>query len=183
MRSDSRARDPMAEYADFFEQHHRRALRLAYVMCGDNGNAEDIVAESFARMYPAWQKGQIEDPVAYLRRTIANLVRGTWRHKEVERRYDARVKVMWAAETPGVDDALVARDAVSLALTSLPPKQRAVVALRYLEDLSEAETASVLDISVGTVKAHASRGLDRLREVMAGMSDATGPTPTAPDPN
>jgi RNA polymerase sigma factor (sigma-70 family) len=82
------------------------------------------------------------------------------------RRNDARVKVMWSQESPGHDEALVARDAVSAALASLPPKQRAVVALRYLEDLSEAETASTLDISVGTVKAHASRGLDRLREVL-----------------
>jgi RNA polymerase sigma factor (sigma-70 family) len=68
-------------------------------------------------------------------------------------------------------------------MTSLPPKQRAVVALRYLEDLSEAETASLLDISVGTVKAHASRGLDRLREVLSGMSDATGQSPRTPDIN
>jgi len=176
-------RDPMLEYADFFEQQHRRALRLAYVMCGDNGNAEDIVAESFARMYPAWQKGQIDDPIAYLRRTIANQVRGSWRHKDVERRYESRVQVMWASETPGADDSLAARDAVSIAMTSLPPKQRAVVALRYLEDLSEAETASLLDISVGTVKAHASRGLDRLREVLSGMSDATGQSPRTPEIN
>jgi RNA polymerase sigma-70 factor (sigma-E family) len=153
-------------YADFFEQHRRRALRLAFVMCGDATEAEDVVAESFAKMYPAWQKGQVQEPAAYLRRTIANHIRGSWRHNDVVRRNDARVKVMWSQESPGHDEALVARDAVSAALASLPPKQRAVVALRYLEDLSEAETASILDISVGTVKAHASRGLDRLREVL-----------------
>jgi DNA-directed RNA polymerase specialized sigma24 family protein len=80
------SRNAMAEYADFFEQQRRRALRLAYVMCGNAANAEDIVAEAFAKMYPAWQTGQIDDPPAYLRRTIANQVRGGWRHKDVERR-------------------------------------------------------------------------------------------------
>src|SRR5215210_2506259 len=104
----------MAEFADFFENQRRRALRLAYVMCGDAGKAEDVVAESFAKMYPAWKKGQIDDPVAYLRRTIANQVRGGWRHKDVERRYEARVQVMWGAEAPALDDALVARDAVAV---------------------------------------------------------------------
>jgi RNA polymerase sigma factor (sigma-70 family) len=71
-----------------------------------------------------------------------------------------------------VDDAYAARDAVSVALASLPPKQRAVVALRYLEDQSEAETAAILEISVGTVKAHASRGLDELREVLSAESES-----------
>ncbi len=164
-------RDTMAEFAEFFENQRRRALRLAYVMCGDAGNAEEVVAESFARMYPAWQEGRIEEPVAYLRRTIANQVRGGWRHKDVERRYEARLQVMWASGAPPMDDALVARDAVAVAMASLPPKQRAVIALRYLEDLSEAETASILDVSVGTVKSHASRGLERLRAVLAGSND------------
>lgn len=78
---------------------------------------------------------------------------------------------MWASTDRGFDDATVARDAVGIAMSSLPPKQRAVVALRYLEDLSEAETAAALGISIGTVKAHASRGLDRLREVLAAADE------------
>ena len=160
----------MAAYADFFENQRRRALRLAYVMCGDASEAEDVVAESFAKMYPAWQKGQIDDPPAYLRRTIANHIRGSWRHKDVERRHEARLEVMWSKDTPGVDDALAARDAVSAAMASLPPKQRAVVALRYLEDMSEADTAAILELNVGTVKSHASRGLERLREVLSAQA-------------
>ena len=165
MLPDAEARS-LAAFAEFFESQQRRALRLAYVMCGNPAQAEDIVAESFAKMYPAWQKGQIQEPGAYLRRTIANQVRGTWRHNDVERRHEARMQVMFSSEAPGFDDALAARDAVSVAMASLPPKQRAVVALRYLEDLSEIETASILEVSVGTVKAHASRGLERLREVL-----------------
>jgi RNA polymerase sigma-70 factor (sigma-E family) len=155
-----------ADFADFFENERRRALRLAYVMCGDANAAEDVVAESFARMFPAFQNG-LKDPGAYLRRAIANSVRDRWRHKDVEQRYEARVQVMWAPETRAADDELAARDAVSEAMASLPPRQRAVVALRYLEDMSEAETAAVLEVSVGTVKAHASRGLERLREILA----------------
>jgi RNA polymerase sigma-70 factor (sigma-E family) len=155
-----------ADFADFFEHERRRALRLAYVMCGDASAAEDLVAEAFARMYPAFQKG-IADPGAYLRRAIANSARDRWRHKDVEQRYEARVQVMWAKETRATDEELAARDAVGEAMASLPPRQRAVVALRYLEDMSEAETAAVLEVSVGTVKAHASRGLERLREILA----------------
>jgi RNA polymerase sigma factor (sigma-70 family) len=122
-------------------------------------------------MYPAWQRGEVHDPAAYLRRTIANQVRGGWRHRDVERRYEARVQIMWSKESADFDDAVAARDAVSAAMASLPPKQRAVIALRYLEDLSEAETAAVLDLSVGTVKSHASRGLERLREVLGSHGD------------
>ena len=173
MRADTERseRDSLAQYEEFFEQRRRRALRLAYVLCGNASEAEDIVAESFAKMYVVWKKGEIDDPVAYLRRIITNQVRSQWRHKDVERRHDERVKVMWAPSERGFDDAMVARDAVSIAMSSLPPKQRAVVALRYLEDLSEAETAAALGVSVGTVKAHASRGLDRLREVLASAED------------
>ena len=163
--------DAIAAYAEFFESRRRRALRFAFVMCGDARDAEDIVAEAFARMYTVWKNGEIDDPVAYLNRIIANQVRGGWRHKDVERRYDSRVKTMWSTETPGVDDALAARDAVSVAMASLPPKQRAVIALRYLEDLSEADTAAILEVSVGTVKAHASRGLERLRAVLSQDDD------------
>jgi RNA polymerase sigma-70 factor (sigma-E family) len=155
-----------ADFADFFENERRRALRLAYVMCGDATVAEDLVAESFARMYPAFEKG-LKDPGAYLRRAIANSVRDRWRHKDVEQRYEARVQVMWSHETRTTDEELAARDAVGEAMASLPPRQRAVVALRYLEDMSEAETAAVLQVSVGTVKSHASRGLERLREILA----------------
>jgi RNA polymerase sigma-70 factor (sigma-E family) len=156
----------MATYTDFFENRLRRALRLAYVLCGNEQEAEDIVAEAFARMYLPWMRGEIDEPVAYLRRAIANQVSSRWRHKDVERRYDTRVKSLWSSETAGVDEALVARDAVHLAMASLPEKQRMVVALRYLEDLSEAETAAVLDLNIGTVKSHASRGLARLRETL-----------------
>lgn len=171
LREDNAERRALAQYEEFFENNRRRALRLAFVMCGDASNAEDVVAEAFARMYPAWQKGQIQDPPAYLRRTIANQIRGEWRHKDVERRHEARMKVMWADEGSRFEDAAAARDAVSVAMASLPPKQRAVIALRYLEDLSEAETASILDINIGTVKSHASRGLERLREVLSQNSE------------
>ena len=163
--------DAMGEFAAFFEDHRQSALRLAYVLCGSSGDAEDVVAESFARMYPAWVKGRVDEPAAYLRRTIVNQVRGGWRHKEVQQRIDPKFRVMASMHSPGADVEVNARDAVRVALGSLPPKQRAVVALRYLEDLSEAETADALGCSIGTVKAHASRGLERLREVLAAQDE------------
>jgi DNA-directed RNA polymerase specialized sigma24 family protein len=134
--------DSVAEFADFFEAQRRAALRLAFVLCGHS--TEDVVAESFARMYPAWVAGRVDDPVAYLRRTIVNQVHGDWRHKDVQRRHDPKFRVAAAHTAPAADADVTARNAVSIAMSSLPPKQRAVVALRYLEDLSEAETAAVL---------------------------------------
>jgi RNA polymerase sigma-70 factor (sigma-E family) len=159
------------EFAGFFESQRRAALQLAYVLCGNSSDAEDVVAESFARMYPAWASGRVDEPAGYLRRIIVNQVRRGWRHTDVQRRYDPQLRTMTSHTAPGADAEVTARDAVRVAMASLPPKQRAVVALRYLEDLSEAETAALLDVSIGTVKAHASRGLERLREVLAAQNE------------
>jgi RNA polymerase sigma-70 factor (sigma-E family) len=168
------SRDSMAEFAEFFETQRRAATRLAYVMLGPGGDADDVVAEAFAKMYPAWANGRVDNPVAYLRRTIVNLVRGGWRRNDVRHKYDAALRAESTTVAPAADTAVAEREAVRVAIASLPPRQRAVVVLRYLEDLSEAETAAALDLSVGTVKAHASRGLERLREVLAAQDEGAG---------
>jgi RNA polymerase sigma-70 factor (sigma-E family) len=152
-----------AAFADLFESQRRRALRLAYLLTGDRDLAEEVAAEVFVRLYPKWQQGKIDDPGAYVRRAVINHVNSTFRRIEVRRRHDRpNVPHLAAAADAGVED----RDAVQRALLVLPVRQRAAIALRYLDDLSEAETADALGISVGTVKSQVSRGLDRLRELL-----------------
>jgi len=153
-------------FAEVFSAEHGRALRLAYLMCADAERSQDVVADAFARMYPHWRRGRVTDPGSYVRRAVVNGVRGGFRHRAIERREEAK----WSGEGRGQRDAaddVVDRDAVRHALASLPPRQRAAVVLRYFEDLSEADTAAALGVSVGTVKAHVSRGLDRLRDALA----------------
>ena len=158
-----------------FEEFRRPALRLAYVLTGDATEAEDVVAEAFARMYPHYLKGNIAEPGAYLRRTVVNVVRGRFRRLATRRNYEARARAVEPSVGSG-DAGVVERDALHAALATLAPRQRAAVVLRVVEDLSEAETAAMLGISVGSVKAYVSRGLDRLREVIdsPGASEVEG---------
>ncbi|MGQ0824866.1 MAG: RNA polymerase sigma factor [Actinomycetota bacterium] len=159
-----------AGFGDVFETYRRPALRLAYVLTGDAAEAEDVVAEAFARMYPHFTSGKIEDPGAYLRRTVVNVVRGRFRRLATRRNYEAGRRR--GEPSIGSDDVgVVERDSLRLALLSLPPRQRAAVVLRVLEDLSEADTAAMLGVSVGTVKGYVSRGLERLRAVLGDAAE------------
>jgi RNA polymerase sigma-70 factor (sigma-E family) len=156
--------DVDAEFAELFEQHRDPALRLAFVLCGDASAAEDAVAEAFARMYPRWRAGQVEDPGAYLRRAVVNQVRGGFRRLAVRRRHDAAMRL--PEPVPPGDDRYAEQQRLRAALLALPPRQRAAVALRFLDDCSEAETAALLGVSTGAVKAYTSRGLERLRDLL-----------------
>jgi RNA polymerase sigma factor (sigma-70 family) len=113
-------------------------------------------------MYPKWRAGRVDDPSAYLRRAVVNQVRGRFRRNATRRRYEASERPPDAIVDEGIEE----RDRVRAALLTLPPRQRAVVALRFLEDRSEAETAALLGISVGTVKSQAAHGLEHLRRAL-----------------
>jgi RNA polymerase sigma-70 factor (sigma-E family) len=163
----------LGSFAALFESERRSALRLAYTMTGDTTLAEDVVAEAFARTYERWAKGKVDDPGAYVRRAVVNEVRSSWRRLAVRRKHAAkerRVEPSTAARADRLADA----DVLERALTSLPARQRAVVVLRVVEDLSEQDVAAALGCSVGTVKSHLSRGLARLREALGdeGVSNA-----------
>jgi RNA polymerase sigma factor (sigma-70 family) len=112
------------------------------------------------------------DKEAYLRRTLYHLAVDQWRRRR------RRPEVLASAEPPSQPDgteALDTRQAVLQTLAVLPPRQRAVLVLRYWEQLSEAEAAAVLGCSVGTVKSTTSRGLARLRELMATWATEDAP--------
>lgn len=144
--------------------------RCAYLFCGDWHLAEDLMQASLMKVYRAWSRVQEQDRLGnyarqVLLRTWLDEKRKPWRRAE------------FAAPVPDTPDVSAdpdeqahrdwARDVVRKALLSVPPKQRAVVVLRYFDDLSVAETAQVMRCSEGTVKSQTARGLDALRAVLA----------------
>jgi RNA polymerase sigma-70 factor (sigma-E family) len=159
------------DFAAVFNAHHREAVRLAYLLTGDHHQAEDIVSDAFAGVYRQWKGGRVDNPRAYLRRAVVNTANSRLRRRYLERAEAAKR----SGDERGVrrvDDDAADHDEVWRALGRLPERQRAAIVLRYYEDLSEAETADVLGISVGTVKSQVSRGLERLRALVPGGGDA-----------
>jgi RNA polymerase sigma-70 factor (sigma-E family) len=144
---------------------HRQALaRFAFMLCGDARHAEDVVAEAFARVWPRWRRGRVDDLAPYLRRTVANEVYQRHRRRLLERREAARPP---DRQADGRFEAQVAdRDALWAALARLSAQQRVVVVLRIVEDLSEEQTATMLGIPAGTVKSRLSRALAVLRATL-----------------
>ena len=158
-------------FAQIFEEQRRGALRLAFAMTGDAQLAEDVVAEAFARTFRQWAAGRVRDPDSYVRRAVVNEVRTTWRRLEVRRRHDAGEHHVDL--TTSSIDRVADVDVLQRALATLPPRVRAVVILRVVEDLSEQQTADALGCSVGTVKGYLSRGLDRLRDALGGQEGSS----------
>lgn len=160
-----------AEFAQRYLEEVRRCVRLAYVLCGDEGTAEEVVGDAFASCWPHFRAGSVDDVHGYLRRSVVNTMNSRFRRRRLERAHLARA----AAERSGVPASgeAVATDRSTLwpALLALPMDQRSVLVLRYLEDQSEQDTAAILGIKVGTVKSRASRGLGRLRVQLGGADD------------
>jgi RNA polymerase sigma-70 factor (sigma-E family) len=151
--------------------HHQQLARLAFLLCNDRQQAEDAVAEAYARVWPKFRHGAVDDLLPYLRRAVANQVRGGLRRRMLEQREVERRKVDWhdgVSPERSVDDAEI----VLPALETLPQNQRAVLVLRFYEDLSEDEIAATLDIPPGTVKSRCARGLEQMRRAMGEGVDA-----------
>jgi RNA polymerase sigma-70 factor (sigma-E family) len=154
-----------AGFEEFVAARSPRLLRVCYLLTRDWASAEDLLQTSLAKAWFAWDR-VAQEPEAYVRAVIANTYASWWRRRwrgEVptadlpELANRARV----AAPDPmrGVDE----RDELWAALGRLPRRQRAVVVLRFFEDLTERQTADALGISVGTVKSQTSRALATLR--------------------
>jgi len=148
---------------DLVRLHHRRLVALAYALCGNLSEAEDIVADAYARTWPRLARGQVDDPAAYLRRAVVNGTASWRRHRFVVRREELRRRVAPPPDT--TEDQVAGQDELWKALQTLPLGQRQVVVLRFIEDLSEADTAGLLGIPAGTVKSRAARALVALRQV------------------
>ena len=158
------ALDRAADFGEIFDAHQTRLLRLAFLLTGDRERAEDAVAEAFAKAWPHWQRGRVGDERSYLTRAVVNEVTSVGRRLTVATRLRYRTATS-AVALPG-DDASAERLRVVGALAALPARQRAVIVLRFYDDLSETDTATVLGMRVGTVKSQTSRGLARLRALL-----------------
>ncbi len=154
------------------EEHHERLARLAYLLCNNIHDAEDAVAEAYARVWPKVRRGKVENVPAYLRQAVVNCVYGGHRRRAREQREAERRRVDWR---DGISFEREAEDAavVRAALLTLAPKHRTVVVLRFFDDLSEDDTAAVLDLPVGTVKSRCSRALSQLRHLLGPAFEPT----------
>jgi RNA polymerase sigma-70 factor (sigma-E family) len=137
-------------------------MRTAFILTGDRGLAEDLVQTALLRTYISWPKVIAADnPHAYARRILFNAFSRSRRPKRVTETFDAAGGVDQLEESR--DDRFEDRDQLRRALRTLGPRQRAVVVLRFYEDLSVEQVAELLHISVGTVKSQSARALARLR--------------------
>jgi RNA polymerase sigma-70 factor (sigma-E family) len=158
------APDPTrAGFEQYVAARRGALLRTAYLMTGSHQDAEDLVQVALIKAVPHWRK-IADHPEPYVRRILAREGVSRWRSRRWREVHTARVPET-AVDGPDAD-----RVALQQALARLAPRQRAVVVLRYYEDLTERETASTLGISVGTVKSQARDGLARLRDLLPDLS-------------
>ncbi|MGW2645026.1 SigE family RNA polymerase sigma factor [Streptomyces sp. NPDC001393] len=153
-------------FASYVRARQPVLLRTARSLTANPSDAEDLLQTALAKTYVAWER--IEDQRAldgYVRRALLNTRTSQWRKRRVDE--FTCDELPEPEPVPGDDDPAerqALHDAMWRAIMKLPARQRAMVVLRYYEDLSEAQTAEVLGVSVGTVKSAVSRALAKLRE-------------------
>ncbi|GAB2830901.1 SigE family RNA polymerase sigma factor [Streptomyces chlorus] len=157
---------PYPSFSSYMRARQPVLLRTARSLTGNPNDAEDLLQTALAKTYVAWER--IEDHRAldgYVRRALLNTRTSQWRKRKVDEFACGELPEpdpVSAADDPAEQQAL--RDAMWRAIMRLPARQRAMVVLRYYEDLSEVQTAEVLGVSVGTVKSAVSRALGKLRD-------------------
>src|SRR5215471_5290830 len=170
-----RIREAAASFEEFVQARSGSLMRTALLLTGQNrAEAEDLLQLALERAYRHWPRVmESGEPERYIRKIIANASTDRWRR--LARRPEEALLADGAG--PGVPDhtaEVVDRDYLLRALAGLPPRQRAVLVLRYFDDLPEAEIAEMLGCSLGTVKSHAARALSRLREAAEAQSPPAG---------
>ncbi|MEU4742930.1 SigE family RNA polymerase sigma factor [Actinosynnema sp. NPDC023658] len=154
------------EFSLFFASRFDRARRTAHALCGDWGEAEEIAQTAFVRMYAHWSKVRHESAEAYLRTVVTRVFldsrrRGRKREQAVASPPESAVEADHSSDE---------RQPLLAALQHVPPRQRAVLVLRYAHDLSVEQVAEALRCSTGTVKSQTARGLQTLREAYRGAA-------------
>ena len=163
---DSGGRVREATFDDFVAARSRALLRTAYLLTHDHALAEDLLQTALTKAWFAWRRID-GDPEPYVRRILVNTYVSWWRRKWNGERPTEELPERATAE-PGSEPTDLWR-----AMERLPRRQRAVVVLRYVEDLTEAQTADVLGCSVGTVKSQCSKALAKLR-IDPALTEAEG---------
>lgn len=167
-----------AEFAAFVRDAGPALGRTAWLLCGDEHRAQDLVQLALMRTYLAWPRARAGDPLAYARRVLANARIDAWR--TVRREVLTSPDELPDGRVAAADGHHAERDRLVRALLTLSTRQRRVVVLRHLVGLSEREVADDLGVSLGTVKSTASRGLAQLRTVLAEAEpDVAGRAPRA----
>ena len=167
--------DRDTDFTAYLEARQARLLRTAYLLTGDQHQAEDLLQTSLAKLYLAWDRVRERGSVdAYARRIMVNENNSLWR-RAWKRREHSTDEVPESNPVHDTYDEGVGA-AVWEVVQTLPRRARAVVVLRYYEQLSEAETAEALGISVGTVKSQTSRALAALRERTPAALDPRNPS-------
>jgi RNA polymerase sigma-70 factor (sigma-E family) len=148
-------------FEEFVVARTEALLRFGYVLTGDAGRAEDVLQEALLDVHRHWDRLAADgSPEAYIRRAMVNEF-VSWRRRRSSRELPGEVPDSPVPDPP--DAGLAERDAVWRALARLPRRQRAVLVLRFYEDLSESEIAGVLGCAGGTVRSLATRALHALR--------------------
>jgi len=142
-------------FADFYRATFTEMARLAFLLTGSVETAHDLVQDSFVRLHGRWDR--IDEPRAYLRRTVVNACRSHYRRLSVQRRHSA---------TARVENVDLGADEMIDAIAALPYRQRAAIVLRFWHDSSQAEIAAALGCRPGTVGSLIYRALAELRKVM-----------------
>jgi RNA polymerase sigma-70 factor (sigma-E family) len=158
-----------AEYVEYATARRRSLMRAAYAMLGSTPAAEDAVQSTLTALYVHWPRVRTGNPDAYGRRTLVNTCIAMTRKRRREVVTDRVPEVTTGDGQDGVD--------LMDALGRLPVRDRAVLALRYLEDLSVRDVAAALDLPEGTVKSQSARALARLEELLAPAQPTEGNRP------
>jgi RNA polymerase sigma-70 factor (sigma-E family) len=156
-------------FEEFVAARSADLLRTAILLTRDRGHAEDLLQTALVKAYRRWNRISGEDPYPYVRRILVTSAASWWRLRTTQE------IVSLPAYDPGYadeTDQVAERERMTDALAELPSRMRAVLVLRYTEDLSEAATAELLGCSVSTVRSQTVRGLARLRALLG----ATAPT-------
>lgn len=165
MTAPDRAPGDEGGFEAFFERHHRELSRLAYLLTGDHGAADDLAGDAFLAVWRQWDRVRDRDePLAYVRRMVLNMAASRIRRLVRERRRDGLLEAGMPRATSGPDGAAVVD--VRAALQRLPARRRACVVLRHAFDLSEQDVARLLGITVGTVKSQTARGVAQLQALL-----------------
>lgn len=150
------------EFRDYVLARRGALMRTAYLLTGERERAEDLVQTALAKAYVAWRRVRsVDDPDGYVARILINAHISEQRRRRVREWLPGDLPEQAQADRA---EALADRGVLMAALSKLPPRQRAVVVLRFWEDRSESSVAEMLGCTVGTVRSQAFRGLTRLRE-------------------
>jgi RNA polymerase sigma-70 factor (sigma-E family) len=162
------------EFAEYFAARQEAVRRTAYMLCGDWHRADDLAQTAFVALHRRWKK--IRDPAAtdaYVRKTLVRASidesRRPWRRER-----QAETLPELTDDTPGLDELVATREDLRVALAKVPPKQRAVLVMRYFEGLDVASTAEALGCSQGNVKSQTARGLANLKQAMGSEVETNG---------